>query len=82
MAIKRMDDVGVVVESLDTAISFFAEPVLELERRATIQGEWAGRATGLRDQDRVVSGSCVGPAHPPLPPAGARLPLAVRRLHG
>src|SRR4029079_13698999 len=47
MALKRMDNVGIVVESLDTAISFFAELGLTLEGRATIEGEWAGRVTGL-----------------------------------
>jgi catechol 2,3-dioxygenase-like lactoylglutathione lyase family enzyme len=50
MTLKRMDNVGIVVESLDTAISFFAELGLELEGRTTIEGEWAGRVTGLRDQ--------------------------------
>jgi catechol 2,3-dioxygenase-like lactoylglutathione lyase family enzyme len=50
MTVKRMDNIGIVVESLDTAISFFAELGLELEGRATIEGEWAGRVTGLRDQ--------------------------------
>jgi catechol 2,3-dioxygenase-like lactoylglutathione lyase family enzyme len=45
-----MDNVGIVVESLDAAISFFAELGLELEGRATIEGDWAGRVTGLRDQ--------------------------------
>src|SRR5512138_1556591 len=50
MTVKRMDNVGIVVESLETAISFFAELGLELEGRATIEGEWAGRVTGLRDQ--------------------------------
>jgi catechol 2,3-dioxygenase-like lactoylglutathione lyase family enzyme len=45
-----MDNVGIVVESLDAAISFFAELGLELEGRATVEGEWAGRVTGLRDQ--------------------------------
>jgi catechol 2,3-dioxygenase-like lactoylglutathione lyase family enzyme len=50
MTVKRMDNVGIVVESLDTAISFFAELGLELEGRATIEGEWAGRVTGVRDQ--------------------------------
>jgi catechol 2,3-dioxygenase-like lactoylglutathione lyase family enzyme len=50
MPVKRMDNVGIVVESLDAAISFFAELGLELEGRATIEGEWAGRVTGLRDQ--------------------------------
>src|SRR6266446_2320604 len=50
MTVKRMDNVGIVVESLDTAIAFFVELGLELEGRATIEGEWAGRVTGLRDQ--------------------------------
>ena len=45
-----MDNVGIVVESLDAAISFFAELGLELEGRAMIEGEWAGRVTGLGDQ--------------------------------
>jgi len=50
MTIKRMDNVGIVVESLDAAISFFAELGLELEGRTIVEGEWAGRVTGLRDQ--------------------------------
>jgi catechol 2,3-dioxygenase-like lactoylglutathione lyase family enzyme len=50
MALKRMDNIGIVVESLDAAISFFAELGLELEGRATVEGEWAGRVTGLGDQ--------------------------------
>ena len=50
MTVKQMHNVGIVVESLDSAISFFAELGLELEGRATIEGEWAGRVTGLRDQ--------------------------------
>jgi catechol 2,3-dioxygenase-like lactoylglutathione lyase family enzyme len=45
-----MDNVGIVVESLDAATAFFAELGLELEGRATIEGDWAGRVTGLRDQ--------------------------------
>ena len=45
-----MDNVGIVVESLDAAVSFFTELGLELEGRATIEGEWAGRVTGLGDQ--------------------------------
>jgi catechol 2,3-dioxygenase-like lactoylglutathione lyase family enzyme len=45
-----MDNVGIVVESLDAAISFFAELGLELEGRAMIEGDWSGRVTGLRDQ--------------------------------
>jgi catechol 2,3-dioxygenase-like lactoylglutathione lyase family enzyme len=50
MTLKRMDNIGIVVESLDTAISFFTELGLKLEGRATVEGEWAGRVTGLRDQ--------------------------------
>jgi catechol 2,3-dioxygenase-like lactoylglutathione lyase family enzyme len=50
MALKRMDNIGIVVESLDTAISFFADLGLELEGRAIVEGEWAGRVTGLGDQ--------------------------------
>jgi catechol 2,3-dioxygenase-like lactoylglutathione lyase family enzyme len=50
MALKRMDNVGIVVENLDTAITFFQELGLTLEGRMTIEGEWAGRVTGLRDQ--------------------------------
>ena len=42
-----MDNVGIVVESLDAAVSFFAELGLELEGRATIEGDWAERVTGL-----------------------------------
>jgi catechol 2,3-dioxygenase-like lactoylglutathione lyase family enzyme len=46
----RMDNVGIVVESIDEAITFFTELGLRLEGRATIEGEWAGRVTGLRNQ--------------------------------
>lgn len=46
----RMDNVGIVVESLDNAISFFTEIGLKLEGRTTIEGEWAGRITGLSSQ--------------------------------
>ena len=45
-----MDNVGIVVESLDDAITFFTEIGLKLEGRATIEGEWAGRVTGLHSQ--------------------------------
>ncbi|TLX12785.1 VOC family protein [Rhizobium sp. MHM7A] len=50
MALKRMDNVGIVVEDLEAAIEFFRELGLELEGQATIEGEWAGRITGLGDQ--------------------------------
>ena len=47
MAIKRIDNVGIVVEDLDATIAFFRELGLNLEGRATIEGEWAGRVKGL-----------------------------------
>jgi catechol 2,3-dioxygenase-like lactoylglutathione lyase family enzyme len=50
MALKRMDNIGIVVEDLDEAIAFFQDLGLELEGRATIEGEWAGRVTGLDNQ--------------------------------
>jgi catechol 2,3-dioxygenase-like lactoylglutathione lyase family enzyme len=50
MALKRMDNVGIVVEDLDATIEFFRELGLELEGRAMVEGEWAGRVTGLGDQ--------------------------------
>ncbi|MBD9622193.1 VOC family protein [Ensifer sp. ENS06] len=50
MALKRMDNIGIVVEDLEETVDFFRELGLELEGRATIDGEWAGRVTGLGDQ--------------------------------
>ena len=50
MALKRMDNVGIVVEDLGAAIDFFGELGLDLEGRAMVEGEWAGRITGLGDQ--------------------------------
>jgi catechol 2,3-dioxygenase-like lactoylglutathione lyase family enzyme len=47
MAVERMDNVGIVVESLDVAIAFFEELGLELEGRSAVEGDWAGRVTGL-----------------------------------
>ena len=45
-----MDNIGIVVESLDESISFFTELGLTLEGRAMVEGEWAGRVTGLGNQ--------------------------------
>ena len=50
MSLPRLDNVGIVVESLDAAVSFFAELGLELEGRTLIDADWSGRVTGLRDQ--------------------------------
>jgi catechol 2,3-dioxygenase-like lactoylglutathione lyase family enzyme len=50
MTVKRMDNVGIVVEDIDAAIEFFSELGLTLEGRAMVEGEWAGRVTGLGSQ--------------------------------
>ena len=49
MTVKRMDNVGMVVEDMDAAIEFFTELGLDLEGRTLVEGEWAGGVTGLRD---------------------------------
>lgn len=65
----RMDNVGIVVESLDDAITFFEEIGLKLEGRATVEGEWAGRVTGLGSQ-------CVEIAMMVTPDGHSRLELS------
>jgi catechol 2,3-dioxygenase-like lactoylglutathione lyase family enzyme len=50
MKVKRMDNVGIVVKDIDAAIQFFTELGLTLEGRMLIDGEWAGRVTGVRGQ--------------------------------
>jgi catechol 2,3-dioxygenase-like lactoylglutathione lyase family enzyme len=65
----RMDNVSIVVESLDDAISFFSEIGLKLEGRGTIEGEWAGRVTGLGSQ-------CVEIAMMVTPDGHSRLELS------
>ncbi|ABC90135.1 probable glyoxalase protein [Rhizobium etli CFN 42] len=69
MALKRMDNVGIVVEDLGEAIDFFRELGLEFEGRATVEGEWAGRITGLGDQ-------CVEIAMMRTPDGHSRLELS------
>jgi len=51
----RLDNIGIVVEDLGAAVEFFRELGLELEGRATVEGEWAGRVTGLGDQQVEVA---------------------------
>lgn len=50
-----MDNIGIVVESLDKAVDFFTELGMKLEGRATIEGEWAGRITGLGSQEVEIA---------------------------
>lgn len=51
----QMNNVGIVVESLDNAISFFTALGLQLEGRATVEGEWSGRVTGLDSQQVEIA---------------------------
>lgn len=53
--LKRMDNMGIVVESLDEVISFFTELGLKLEGKGMIEGDWAGRVTGLGNQKVEVA---------------------------
>ena len=69
MTLKRMDNMGIVVESLDALIAFFIELGMRLEGRAMIEGEWAGRITGLGNQ-------CVEVAMMVTPDGHSRLELS------
>ena len=51
----EMNNVGIVVENLDNAISFFTEIGLQLEGRGMVEGEWAGQVTGLGNQSVEVA---------------------------
>jgi catechol 2,3-dioxygenase-like lactoylglutathione lyase family enzyme len=55
VVVKRLDNMGIVVEDLGAAVDFFGELGLQLEGRAAIEGEWAGRVTGLGDQHVEVA---------------------------
>lgn len=55
MTVMRMDNVGIVVEDLDAAITFFTALGLILEGRMPITGPWAGRVTGVRDQQVEIA---------------------------
>jgi catechol 2,3-dioxygenase-like lactoylglutathione lyase family enzyme len=58
MTIKRMDNIGIAVEDLDSSIQFFIALGLELEGRMPIEGEWAGKVTGIRDQKVEIAMLC------------------------
>ena len=70
MALKRLDNIGIVVDDLELTIDFFQELGLHLEGRATIEGEWAGRVTGLADQRVEI-------AMMPMPDGHGRLPSRI-----
>src|SRR5689334_20530569 len=55
MALKRMDNMGIVVEDLPAAIEFFRALGMELEGTGMVEGEWAGRVTGLGDQQVEIA---------------------------
>lgn len=55
MTVTRMDNIGIVVEDLDRVIAFFRALGLELEGRTMVEGEWAGRVTGLGDQEVEIA---------------------------
>jgi len=54
-SLPQMHNIGIVVESLDRAVAFFAELGLRLEGRAVVEGEWAGRLTGLGNQSVEIA---------------------------
>ncbi|MFN8470515.1 MAG: VOC family protein [Caldilineaceae bacterium] len=53
--LKRMDNVGIVVESLDAAVEFFTKLGMTLVGRGLVEGEWAGRVTGLGTQSVEIA---------------------------
>src|SRR3954451_16075333 len=63
MTIQRMDNVGIVVDDLPATIAFFRELGLELEGQSTVEGEWAGRVTGLGDQRVEIAMMCTPDGH-------------------
>ncbi len=63
MTVKRMDNVGIVVEDIDAAIEFFTELGLILEGCMPIEGEWAGRVTGVRGQRVEIAMMCTPDGH-------------------
>lgn len=72
-----MDNVGIVVESLDEAISFFTELGLQLEGRSMIEGEWAGRVTGLGNQQVEIAMMVTPDGHSRLELSRFIMPLIV-----
>jgi hypothetical protein len=77
MALKRLDNIGIVVDDLELTIEFFLELGLELEGRATIEGEWAGRVTGLADQRVEIAAMRTPDGHSRLELSRFLTPLVV-----
>src|SRR6516225_6403372 len=77
MSLRRMDNVGIVVEDLSASIAFFRELGLELEGQATVEGEWAGRVTGLGDQRVEIAMMRTPDGHSRLELSRFLTPLAV-----
>jgi catechol 2,3-dioxygenase-like lactoylglutathione lyase family enzyme len=77
MAIKRMDNVGIVVENLDATVDFFLELGLKLEGRGDIEGEWAGRVTGLGDQHVQIAMMVTPDGHSKLELSRFRRPAII-----
>src|ERR1700744_3234128 len=73
----RMDNIGIVVESLDNAISFFTEIGLKLEGRTIIEGEWSGRVTGLPSQRVEIAMMVTPDGHSRIELSRYMEPLAV-----
>ncbi len=77
MALRRMDNVGIVVDDLDATSDFFRELGLELEGRFMVEGEWAGRVTGLGDQRVEIAMMCTPDGHSRLELSRFLVPPAV-----
>lgn len=77
MTVKRMDNVGIVVEDIDAAIKFFTELGLELEGRAPIEGEWADGVTGLREMRVEIAMMRTPDGHSRLEISKFHLPPAI-----
>ena len=63
MTVIRMDNVGIVVADIDAAIEFFTELGLDLEGRATVEGDWSDGVTGLRDMRAEIAMMCTPDGH-------------------
>jgi catechol 2,3-dioxygenase-like lactoylglutathione lyase family enzyme len=55
MALKRLDNVAIVVDDLDAAIAFFLELGMELEARMSIEGDFADQTVGLKDVQSEIA---------------------------